>query len=63
MKTFPTGDSLVFKLLLSEKEEIKRLKWIESEKAGHDIGDDRAFWIWNTCHRNKWLKVAKKKFL
>lgn len=58
---FPTGDSIVYKLLLLEREEIARLKWIESEKAGRDIGDAHAFWIWNLGHRKAWLEEAKKK--
>lgn len=35
-----------------EREEILRHKWIESEKAGHDIGDDRAILDWAIHHRS-----------
>ncbi len=31
-------ESLLYKEFLAEREEILRHKWIESEKAGHDIG-------------------------
>lgn len=58
---FPTGNSTVYKLFLEERREIDRLKWIESEKAGKDIGYDHAFWIWNMTHRKTWLKENKKK--
>ena len=30
-----------------EREEILRHKWIESEKAGYDIGFERALLDWN----------------
>jgi hypothetical protein len=31
-------ESLLYKEFLAEREEILRHKWIESEKAGHDVG-------------------------
>lgn len=33
------------------KEEVDRYKWLESEKAGHDIGWDRAWTQWMTSHQ------------
>jgi hypothetical protein len=33
-----------------------RHKWIESEKAGHDIGFERALTDWIIKHRTKWRK-------
>ena len=36
-------------------EEIKRHKWIESEKAGRDIGDHAAF-EWLEKHYEEWLR-------
>jgi len=42
-----------------EAKEIDRLKWLESEKAGHDIGNDRAMWIWMTTHRSSWMKAMQ----
>ena len=36
-------------------EEIKRHKWIESEKAGRDIGDKAAF-EWLERHYEEWLR-------
>ena len=59
--SFPTGDSFVYQMWLSEKQEIERLKWLESERAGKDIGYDHAFWIWNMTHRRIWVKEFKEK--
>lgn len=50
---FPTG-SLLYAEFLAEREEILKLKWIESEKAGQDIGFDRALMIWVRKHRSDW---------
>jgi len=63
LENFPTGKSLLYRLFTSEHEEIERLKWFESEKAGKDIGLDHAFWIWNTRYRRDWLKEQKKKII
>lgn len=54
MEEFPVSKSYCFKVLLLEREEIQRLKWLESEKAGRDIGIDHAFFIWNTKHKALW---------
>jgi Domain of unknown function (DUF4032) len=40
----------------AEKEEILRHKWLESEKAGHDIGYERALVDWITHHRAAWRR-------
>jgi hypothetical protein len=39
---------------LAEREEILRHKWIESEKAGHDIGFEKALLDWIVRHRTSW---------
>lgn len=44
-------DSLLFRLCLEEREDILRHKWIESEKAGHDIGYESALLDWVRRHR------------
>ena len=31
------------------KDDVDRIKWLESEKAGHDIGWDRAWTLWMTA--------------
>lgn len=37
--------------------EIERHKWIESEKAGHDIGGNRAALDWLERHYDKWKRA------
>src|SRR5436190_21574123 len=39
-------DSALYKEFLAERPEILRHKWIESEKAGKDIGFERALLDW-----------------
>ena len=36
--------------------EIERHKWLESEKAGHDIGGNRAAIDWLNRHYDKWKR-------
>jgi hypothetical protein len=47
-------ESLLYKEFLAEREEILRHKWIESEKAGHDIGFEKALLDWIVKHRSSW---------
>jgi hypothetical protein len=47
-------DSLLYKEFLAEREEILRHKWIESEKAGHDIGFEKALLDWVLRYRASW---------
>lgn len=47
----------LFREYLAEREEILRHKWIESEKAGHDIGHEAALVDWIIHHRLKWRKT------
>jgi hypothetical protein len=47
-------DSLLYREFLAEREEILRHKWIESEKAGHDIGFEKALLDWIVRHRSSW---------
>jgi len=53
-------DSELFKLFLEEKEEILRHKWIESEKAGKDIGIERAILSWIRHHRKDWMREKRE---
>ena len=39
-----------------EEEAILRLKWIESEKRGEDIGRYHVEWLWYTTERSKWIR-------
>jgi len=50
------ADAAVWEFFLEEREEILKLKWIESQKAGHDIGWERAIQIWMQEHRGPWVK-------
>lgn len=51
--------SSVYREFLAEREEILRHKWIESEKAGHDIGFERALLDWIKKHRDGWRDARK----
>lgn len=46
--------SSLYQEFLQEREEILRHKWLESEKAGKDIGFERALLDWIRNHRDKW---------
>jgi hypothetical protein len=49
-------NSLLYKEFISEREEILRHKWIESEKAGQDIGFEKALLDWVIKYRSAWRK-------
>ena len=49
-------NSSLYREFQAEREEILRHKWIESEKAGRDIGFERALTDWIIRHRSKWRK-------
>ena len=53
--------SSVYQEFLAEREEILRHKWLESEKAGHDIGYERALLDWIINHREKWRSAHRRK--
>ena len=48
--------SSLYREFLAEREEILRHKWLESEKAGRDIGFEQALTDWIVKHRSKWRK-------
>jgi hypothetical protein len=50
-------NSSLYREFQAEREEILRHKWIESEKAGHDIGFERALTDWIIKHRSSWRKA------
>jgi hypothetical protein len=54
-------ESLLYKEFLAEREEILRHKWIESEKAGHDIGFEKALLDWIVKHRSSWRNQRHAK--
>jgi len=46
--------SALYKKFMEERNEILKHKWLESEKAGHDIGFEKALLDWVFNHREKW---------
>jgi len=53
-------NSSLYREYLAEREEILRHKWIESEKAGRDIGFERALLDWIIKYRSGWRDVRVK---
>ena len=51
---------LLYRELQAERDEILRHKWIESERAGRDIGFDKALLDWIIRHRAAWRARWKK---
>jgi hypothetical protein len=49
-------NSSLYREFQAEREEILRHKWIESEKAGKDIGFEQALTDWIIKHRSNWRK-------
>lgn len=49
--------SSLYREFQAEREEILRHKWIESEKAGRDIGFEHALTDWIVKHRSSWRKT------
>lgn len=47
-------NSMLYREFLAERDEILRHKWLESEKAGHDIGFEKALLDWVMRHRGDW---------
>jgi hypothetical protein len=52
--------SALYREWLAEREEIMRHKWIESEKAGGDIGFERALVNWVIHHRANWRATRRQ---
>ncbi len=53
-------NSVLYREFLAEREEILRHKWIESEKAGQDIGFERALLDWIVKYRSGWRDERTK---
>ena len=63
----PTSDnsdlvknSVLYREFLAEREQILVHKWLESEKAGHDIGFERALLDWIVKHRSAWREQRRQ---
>jgi len=54
-------ESALYKEFLAERAEILKHKWIESEKAGKDIGFERALLDWVVKHRSSWRERRRKE--
>jgi hypothetical protein len=53
--------SSLYQEFLAEREEILRHKWLESEKAGCDIGFERALLDWIRNHRDGWRQSRREQ--
>jgi hypothetical protein len=53
----------LYRAFTAELEEILKHKWIESEKAGRDVGFDWALINWTTHHRRSWRKAYLERQL
>lgn len=54
-------NSVLYKEFLAEREEILKHKWIESEKAGTDIGFEKALLDWIMKYRSQWREKRNKE--
>jgi hypothetical protein len=54
-------ESVLYKEFLAEREEVMKHKWIESEKAGTDIGFERALFDWIVKYRSNWRNKRMKE--
>jgi hypothetical protein len=52
-------NSSLYREFQAERDEILKHKWIESEKAGRDIGFEQALTDWIIRHRSQWRKARQ----
>ncbi len=50
----------LYQEFLAERNEILKHKWLESEKAGHDVGFERALLGWIRNHRDAWRTTRRR---
>jgi hypothetical protein len=50
---------LLLELIQNQQEEVAKYKWVESEKAGQDIGWERATAEWLEKHFPAWERYQK----
>ena len=53
--------SSLYREFLAEREEIFKHKWLESEKAGRDIGFESALISWVVHHRAQWRRERRNQ--
>jgi hypothetical protein len=58
-----TNNLLADELIRSQREEIEKYRWIESEKAGRDIGWRRASEEWKQKHFTSWKRNLRERGL
>ena len=58
-----TNNLLADELIRSQREEIEKYRWIESEKAGRDIGWNRASEEWKQKHFTGWKRNFRERGL
>jgi hypothetical protein len=56
---FYVKNTLLFKRYLEEREHILQNKWFMSEKAGYDVGMERALLDWVIHHKKDYLKTKE----
>jgi hypothetical protein len=49
-------NSELYRCFLEEREHILRNKWYMSERAGHDVGFEKALMDWVCYHRGEYKK-------
>ena len=49
--------SALYRESVAERNELLNHKWLESEKAGHDIGFEAAIVSWVVHHAAQWRKA------
>jgi hypothetical protein len=54
-------NSVLYKEFLAERAEILKHKWIESEKAGRDIGFEKALLDWIVRYRSNWRDRRRRE--
>jgi hypothetical protein len=53
--------SRLYMEFLAEREEIMKHKWFESEKAGYDVGFEKALLDWLVRHRTNWRQKRQEQ--
>lgn len=54
-------NSELYRAFLQERDHILKNKWYMSERAGHDVGFEKALLDWVCHHRNDYVKYLTKK--
>ncbi|MDR3402559.1 MAG: hypothetical protein P4L99_08675 [Chthoniobacter sp.] len=52
--------SRFYQEFLAERAEVLRYKWLQSEKAGYDIGFEHALIQWISLYRSGWVEHRRE---